>query len=200
MYTRLITTVSFSRKGRILVQSIVKEIWAWVSSIAIAFVLTLLIGLFVFQPTKVLGHSMDPSLHNEQRIYVSKLSHTFGYEPKYGDIVIIDSRVERPRSFKDDVLEHPLLELMRGVQDENMYVKRVIGKPGDVIELKEQKVYRNGQPLDEPYINEPMQPAAERKWTVPEDSLFVMGDNRNHSKDSRDIGFVPLDHVLGIKL
>ena len=181
-------------------QSIVKEIWAWVSSIAIAFVLTLLIGLFVFQPTKVLGHSMDPSLHNEQRIYVSKLSHTFGYEPKYGDIVIIDSRVERPRSFKDDVLEHPLLELMRGVQDENMYVKRVIGKPGDVIELKEQKVYRNGQPLDEPYINEPMQPAAERKWTVPEDSLFVMGDNRNHSKDSRDIGFVPLDHVLGIKL
>ncbi|CAG7655261.1 Signal peptidase I T [Paenibacillus allorhizosphaerae] len=181
-------------------RSIVKEIWAWISSIAIAFVLTLLIGLFVFQPTKVLGHSMDPTLHNEQRIYVSKLVHTFGYEPKYGDIVIIDSRVERPRSFKDDLLEHPLLELMRGVQDENMYVKRVIGKPGDVIELKEQKVYRNGEPLDEPYINETMQFSAERKWTVPEGSLFVMGDNRNHSKDSRDIGFVPLDHVLGIKL
>jgi signal peptidase I len=180
--------------------SILKEIGAWISSIAIAFALTLLIGLFVFQPTKVLGHSMDPTLHDEQKIYVSKLSHTFRYEPKYGDIVIIDSRVDRPRTLKDDVLEHPLFELIRGVQDENMYVKRVIGKPGDVLELKDHKVYRNGQALDEPYINENMQYPAERKWTVPEGRIFVMGDNRNHSKDSRDIGFVPLDHVLGIKM
>ncbi|TVY11926.1 signal peptidase I [Paenibacillus cremeus] len=180
--------------------SFIKEVGAWISSIAVAIVLTLLIGLFVFQPTQVLGHSMDPTLQNEQRIYVSKLSHTFHYEPNYGDIVIIDSRVDRPRDFMDDLMEHPLLEFLRGVHDENMYVKRVIGKPGDVLELKNHKVYRNGEALDEPYLNELMQFPVERKWTVPEGHLFVMGDNRNHSKDSRDIGFVPFDHVLGIKM
>ncbi|MBP1156563.1 MULTISPECIES: signal peptidase I [unclassified Paenibacillus] len=179
---------------------IIKEIWAWVRSLAAAFVLTILIGLFVFQPTKVLGHSMDPTLHNEQRIYVSKLSHTFGYEPDYSDIVIIDSRVDRLRSFKDDVLEHPLLRLLRGDNDPSMYVKRVIGKSGDVLELKNSKLYRNGEQLDEPYLNETMELTADQKWTVPEGHVFVMGDNRNHSKDSRDIGFIPDSHILGIKI
>ncbi|AFC32683.1 signal peptidase I [Paenibacillus mucilaginosus] len=178
---------------------IVKEIWAWFRSLAAAFVLTLAIGMFVFQPTKVLGHSMDPTLHNEQRIYVSKLSHTFRREPDYGDIVIIDSRVERPRTLKDDVLEHPLLRLVLGNDDPNMYVKRVIGKPGDVIELKDSKVYRNGTALEEPYINGTMNIREERSWTVPVGHVFVMGDNRNNSRDSRDIGFIPFDHVLGIK-
>lgn len=181
-------------------QPIIKEIWAWVRSLAAAFVLTILIGLFVFQPTKVLGHSMDPTLQNEQRIYVSKLSHTFGYEPDYGDIVIIDSRVDRLRSFKDDVLEHPLLRFLRGDDDPSMYVKRVIGKSGDVLELKNSKMHRNGMPLDEPYLNEAMERAADQKWTVPEGHVFVMGDNRNHSKDSRDIGFIPYSHILGIKI
>lgn len=180
-------------------QSLLKEVWAWIRSIAAAFVLTILIGMFIFQPTKVLGHSMDPTLHDQQRIYVSKLSHTFRYGPDYGDIVIIDSRVDRPRSLMDDLLEHPLLRLIRGEDDPNMYVKRVIGKPGDVLELKDRKMYRNGQPLDEPYLNEQMQASAPRQWTVPEGHVFVMGDNRNNSRDSRDIGFVPLDHVLGIK-
>lgn len=181
-------------------QPYLKEALAWLRSIVAAFVLTLVIGIFVFQPTKVLGHSMDPTLHNEQRIYVSKLSHTFHYEPKYGDIVIIDSRVDRPRKWTDDVLEHPLFKLFSRNNDESMYVKRVIGKPGDVIELRDQQVYRNGQPLNEPYIKEKMQLTQDKKWTVPEESLFVMGDNRNNSRDSREIGFVPLDHVLGIKM
>ncbi|SDE59923.1 signal peptidase I [Paenibacillus sp. UNCCL117] len=180
-------------------QSLIKEVWAWTRSIAAAFILTILIGMFIFQPTKVLGHSMDPTLHDQQRIYVSKLSHTFRYAPDYGDIVIIDSRVDRPRTLKDDLLEHPLLRLISGVDDPNMYVKRVIGKPGDVLEMKNQQMYRNGQPLDEPYLNEQMQTSAPQTWTVPEDHVFVMGDNRNHSKDSRAIGFIPYNHVLGIK-
>ncbi|MCZ8513375.1 signal peptidase I [Paenibacillus filicis] len=177
-----------------------KEALAWIRSIVAAFVLTLVIGVFVFQPTKVLGHSMDPTLHNEQRIYVSKLSHTFHYEPKYGDIVIIDSRVDRARSWMDDLMEHPLFKLITGDTDQNMYVKRVIGKPGDVLEMKDHQMFRNGEPLNEPYIKETMQFAQNRTWTVPDGHLFVMGDNRNNSRDSRDIGFVPLDHVLGIKM
>ncbi|OXM88139.1 signal peptidase I [Paenibacillus rigui] len=176
------------------------EIRSWVTSIVIAFGCALLIGVFVIQPTKVSGHSMDPTLHDTQRIFISKLSHTFRYEPKYGDIVIVDSRVDRARSFLDDLEEHPLISLFKGGDDRIVYVKRVIGKPGDVLEFKNHKVYRNGEALDEPYLNEPMNYTSPDKVTVPAGHFFVMGDNRNNSKDSRNIGTVPLDHILGIKM
>lgn len=179
---------------------IAKEVWEWTRSLAIAILLTLLVGIFVIQPTKVEGHSMDPTLQDDQRIFVSKLSHTFRYEPDYGDIVIIDSRVDRKRSLMDDVMEHPIIALFRGEVDNTKYVKRVIGKPGDVLEFKDHQVYRNGVALEEPYLNEKMNFTSDEKWVVPDGHIFVMGDNRNNSRDSRDIGFIPLDHVLGIKM
>jgi len=181
-------------------KNIGSEIRSWATSIVIAFGCALLIGVFVIQPTKVSGHSMDPTLHDTQRIFISKLSHTFRYEPDYGDIVIVDSRVDRPRSFLDDLEEHPLISLFKGGDDRIVYVKRVIGKPGDVLEFKDHKVYRNGEPLDEPYLLETMNYTSPDKITVPANQFFVMGDNRNNSMDSRNIGTVPLDHVLGIKM
>lgn len=180
---------------------LVKEIGSWVGSIAIAFVLSLIVSIFIFQPSKVLGHSMEPTLSDTQRIYISKLSHTFSSLPDYGDIVIIDSRVDRERSFKDDIIESPIVSLITGYNNERIfYVKRVIGKPGDVLEFKHHKVYRNGEALDEPYLNETMLYATKEKRVVPEGHIFVMGDNRNHSTDSRDIGYIPLDHVIGKKI
>ena len=91
--------------------NLLKQIWSWFGSIAISFILVVFLGVFVFQSTKVMGHSMDPTLHDSQRVYVSKLSHTFNYEPKYEDIVIIDSRVDLKRTFKNDLLDSPLLSL-----------------------------------------------------------------------------------------
>ncbi|UFJ43385.1 signal peptidase I [Brevibacillus humidisoli] len=176
------------------------EIWSWIRSLAIALVFALLITIFVFQPYKVEGHSMEPTLQDQQRIYVSKLPHTFSYLPDYGDVVVIDSRTNRERTFVDEVSETPLIQLVTGVEGHFLYVKRVIGKPGDVLEFKNHKVYRNGTALDEPYIKEAMDYVADGKWVVPENHVFVMGDNRNNSKDSRDIGFIPLDHVLGTKI
>jgi signal peptidase I len=181
-------------------KKILTEIRSWITSIGVAFGCTLLIGVFIIQPTNVLGHSMDPTLHNEQRIFVLKLSHTFKQEPKYGDIVVIDSRVDRSRSIVDDLLEHPLISLLDGADNHNFYIKRVIGKPGDVLEFKNNNVYRNGEALNEPYLNEQMNYSSNEKIVVPEKHLFVMGDNRNNSKDSRSIGFIPLDHVLGVKM
>lgn len=177
---------------------IVREVLSWVRSLTFAILAALALGIFVFQPYKVNGQSMSPSLHDQQRVFVSKLSHTFSYLPDYGDIVVIDSRVLRERSLMDDIAGHPLVQWVMGNRDEHdLYIKRVIGKPGDVLEFKNHQVYRNGVALDEPYIKEKMEYVSDEVWTVPEDHVFVLGDNRNNSTDSRDIGFVPLDHVLG---
>ncbi|WP_223066680.1 signal peptidase I [Paenibacillus caui] len=177
-----------------------KEIRGWLFSIGIAFILSLFIGIFVIQPYKVDGHSMDPTLHDRQRIYAEKWSHTLGNVPDYGDIVIIDSRVDRSRTFMDDIKEHPIIAMLTGEsKQEIFFVKRLIGKPGDKIEIKEGKVYRNGQLLNEPYIKEQMVIGPDQVYNVPADHVFVMGDNRNNSKDSRMIGYIPLDHVMGIK-
>ncbi|RNB76733.1 signal peptidase I [Brevibacillus panacihumi] len=175
-----------------------KEFFGWVRSICFAIVLALALGIFVFQPYKVDGHSMDPTLQDEQRVFVSKLSHTFSYLPDYGDIVVVDSRVKRNRTLLDDITGHPLVSMVLGQpEDKSMYIKRVIGKPGDVLEFKNNQVYRNGVPLEEPYIKEKMEYMSDQVVTVPEDHVFVMGDNRNDSTDSRELGAIPMNHIIG---
>ena len=177
-----------------------KELRGWLLSIIVAFVLSLIIGIFIVQPYKVDGHSMDPTLHDKQRIYAEKWTHALGQVPAYGDIVIIDSRVDRPRTFVDDLKEHPLIALFTGEsKQEIFYVKRLIGKSGDKIEIKQGQVYRNGELLNESYIKEPMVNEPDQVYDVPAGHVFVMGDNRNNSKDSRMIGFIPVDHIMGVK-
>ncbi len=176
-----------------------KEIQGWGIAVVIGFVLSLIIGIFIIQPYKVDGHSMEPTLNDNQRIYAWKVKHALDKLPEYGDIVIIDSRVDRERSMMDDFREHPLIKLLSGTkEDEIFYVKRVIGLPGDTIEVRDGEVYRNGEALSEPYIKERMESGINQIWEVPADHIFVMGDNRNNSNDSRNIGPVPTDHVMGI--
>jgi len=177
-----------------------KEIADWTYSLAIALAMAIVINAFVFQPTRVVGSSMEPSLHNNDYVFVSKLSHTFAGAPDYGDIVIIDSRVFRERGVKDDLAD-PVSTYLSVVKlaevDNHIWIKRVIGKPGDTIEIMDGKVYRNGTELNEPYIKETMRTAAPKKVIVPSSEVYVLGDNRNNSSDSRYIGPVPISHVLG---
>jgi signal peptidase I len=170
------------------------------SSICFGLIIAVLVNMFLFQPTTVMGHSMEPTLADQSRIYVSKLPRLVKYEPKFGDIVIIDSRVNHPRTWKDDIKESLIMQLLSQKQEHNIWVKRVIGLPGDTIEFKNNKVYRNGKLLYEPYIKEEMRNTPNRTIHVPKGYIFVMGDNRNFSKDSRDIGCIPIDHVIGVKL
>ncbi|WCN39350.1 signal peptidase I [Aneurinibacillus uraniidurans] len=175
----------------------IKEFSEW---IIIPFILVVSITTFVIQPTEVLGSSMEPTLHNEDRVYISKISHTLNYEPDYGDIVIIDSHINSDHTLKEDIIENPIISLIYQNQDHNVWIKRVVGKSGDTLEFKDNKVYRNGKLLEEPYIKEAMLDNPDRTVVVPENHVFVMGDNRNNSSDSRIIGCVPLDHILGKRL
>jgi len=167
----------------------------WISSIALSVAIALVINVFIIQHMVVEGHSMDPTLSNHEHLVISKLSHSMKQVPDYGDIVTIDSRVSRERSLQDDLSE-PISHLF--VKQNYVFIKRVIGKPGDVLEFKNGVVYRNGIQLDEPYLLESMKYSKAGTVTVPANSIFVMGDNRNNSMDSRMLGHIPLDHVLGI--
>lgn len=181
-------------------ESIMKEIYEWGYSIIIALAIALVIHIFIFQPTRVSGESMEPTLHNGEYLIVSKIGHVMRKMPNYGDIVIIDSRTHYDRTWRDDVAE-PMTNYFaffnKKYQTKNIWVKRVIGKPGDTLAFHDGHVYRNGEKLDEPYINEPMDYTQPGEIKIPDGEVFVMGDNRNHSSDSRFIGPVPLDHVVG---
>jgi len=177
-----------------------QEVIAWISSIFIGMASAFLISNYVIQPTKVIGQSMEPTLAHNSQIYISKLPYTFTYQPNYGDIVVIDSRTHRPRTILDDWLDSPFYSFISGEQKQVIWIKRVIGKPHDVIEFKNNQVYRNGKRLMEPYLNQASTEYPDQTFVVPEGTIFVMGDNRNHSHDSREIGFIPIDHVLGVKI
>ncbi len=150
-----------------------KEIWEWVRSIAIAVLLAIIIRVFLFEPYIVEGASMFPTLDNHERLVVNKLVYHLN-DPQQGDIV---------------VFSHPPYP---------DYIKRVIGVSGDRIEIKEGVVLVNDLPLEEPYLLEAPYMEFE-PVVVPEGHVFVMGDNRNNSTDSRakHVGFIPVDKVKG---
>lgn len=115
------------------------EVLDWIYSLVVALFLAMVIHIFLFVPTKVSGESMYPTLKNGEYLIVSKISHVLREMPDYGDIVIIDSRTHRERSWMDD-LDEPLKNYIaifdKSSQGHNVWVKRVIGKGGDKLEFK----------------------------------------------------------------
>ena len=190
--------------------SIGREIWEWTYTIVIAVAIALIIKGFIFDIVKVDGSSMFPTLVDGERLIVTKL----GYKPKQGDIIILDSTYENREEYYDAVaLDKGKEELsfykkfsLKMNMPENLkkkyYVKRIIAMPGQTLDLVDGKVYIDGKQLDEPYyegITASIDPAVEYPITVEEDKVFVMGDNRTRSKDSRssELGQVPYEAILG---
>jgi signal peptidase I len=121
---------------------------------------------------RVDGDSMNPTLISGEYVIVNRVSYRLG-SPQRGDIIVFHF----PRDPREE------------------YIKRVIGLPGDQVEINQGQVYVNGQPLEESYLK--VKTNYSGTWQVPEGQLFVLGDNRNNSSDSHDWGTVPMDYVVG---
>ena len=160
-----------------------EDLFYWLGALVGAIVVLTLVFSFLGRLTRLDGHSMDPTLaHNEMMLVWS-----LGYQPQRGDIVVLNKT-------STDFL------------GKRAIVKRVIALGGDPVDIDYDNsvVYLNGQPLDEPYLGEPMywpgNPYMQRThFEIPEGSVFVMGDNRNNSTDSRDeqLGAVEEEFILG---
>jgi signal peptidase I len=146
-----------------------------------AVLIALLINLFLAQATRVYGQSMEPNLHSDQRLIVEKLSYNSYFRqylrlngPQRGDVVVIRLRA----------------------QGDELLIKRVIGLPGDMVEIRNGQVFVNNQPLAEPYLMDSTS-GFYGPTTIPPLHIFVLGDNRDSSNDSRSFGTVSLKDVVG---
>lgn len=154
---------------------IFKEIIDWVLVVGIALVVSLLIRSFVFTMVLVDGPSMQQTLLAGDRLGVVRLA----YQPKQGDIIVFypNGQKERP------------------------YIKRVIALGGQTVDIRDEKVFVDGEELEEPYLGSPTTDSGNRTYplVVPEGHVFAMGDNREHSFDCRstEVGFVPHRDIVG---
>ena len=175
---------------------LISTILSWASQILLILLITLILSVLFVQTYDIEDVSMEPAFDKQgNRVLVLLTPYLFRALPDYGDIVIIDSRTERFRNLFDRLKESPLPSLFAKEKKEYMLVKRVVGLPDDTLELKEGYIYRNGEKIEESYVKETMR--GHFAATVPQGHIYVLGDNRNHSKDSRHIGPVPLSNVQG---
>jgi len=138
-----------------------------------AILIAILINLFVGQPTRVHGRSMEPNLHTDQRLVVEKIGYRL-HGPRRGDIVVFD------------IPE----------QSDELLIKRVIGLPGETVEIHDGQVYINNSPLNESYLTQETR-GNYGPVVVPPLHVFVLGDNRSFSNDSRAFDAVPIEAIVG---
>ena len=161
--------------GALRMERVVEELVAWLKTLASAAVYATLIVTFGFQVARVEGHSMAPTLSDQDRLIVNKLAYRIG-EPHIGDIVMLYYPNDPNKSF----------------------VKRVIAEEGDQVRIVGGRVFRNDVPLDDSFV--PQEYRSYDDWgpqVIPEGYYFVMGDHRNNSSDSRHWGFVPKKYIIG---
>jgi signal peptidase I len=150
---------------------------SWLRDLAVSVVIAIIVILFLYQPVKVEGTSMTPALVNDERIFINKFVYRFGLSDIVrGDTIVFWAPEDPTRS----------------------YIKRVIGVPGDVIEIVDGTVILNGKRLNEPYLIDANRDRVSMPPRVVEEGrYFVLGDHRNSSNDSRSWGTVARDAIYG---
>lgn len=162
------------------------EVLDWLISISVAVLAVAVINMFLFVQVKVDGSSMFPTLHDGDRLFAGR----FLYTPKQGDIIVLEPYLEEG-TVKG--------KLMFG---RTLYIKRVVAVGGQTVDIRPDGVYIDDKLYNEEYIGSDVHTyvgTLEMPVTIPEGSIFVMGDNREHSRDSRDatVGIVRCDQVVG---
>jgi len=150
---------------------------AWMRDLAFSVLLAVILIVFIYQPVKVEGTSMMPALVNDERIFINKFTYRFGSgKIERGDMVVFFFPLDRSKS----------------------YIKRVIGLPGDTVQIDHGTVWVNGELLDEPYVPDMFRDRQSMAaLTVPADNYFVLGDHRSSSNDSRAWGTVGRRDIYG---
>lgn len=173
--------------------------------IVVAFVIALLIKTFLLQAFFIPSASMDPTLVVGDRVLVEKLTYRFG-DPGRGDVVVFERDLAELTQPNPPVEDESLWEDIRNAfrelfgfptGAEQDFIKRVIATGGDEIEARDGRVFVNGAEIEEPYLPDGMTTSDFGPVTVGEGMIFVMGDNRSNSDDSRNFGPVPVDTVVG---
>ncbi len=191
-----------------------KEILEWVYCIIIALVLAMLFRYFIGTPTIVKQESMYPTLIQDERLWLNRWGRTTKTLPERGDIITFEepAKIKYTASEIDesnpvaqyndrtgsDWFIHNFLEIGK-----RSYIKRVIALPGEHVEIKDGSVYIDGEELDEPYLQDGIvtdlyvntNGVGFDDFVVPENCVFAMGDNRNHSTDCRAFGCIPLEKI-----
>jgi signal peptidase I len=171
------TTVPAAGLPGVLPPSTARNAISWLRDLSVSVVIAVIVILFLYQPVKVEGTSMTPSLINEERIFINKFVYRFGLSDIVrGDTIVFWAPEDPSRS----------------------YIKRVIGVPGDVVEIVDGTVILNGKRLEEPYVIE----ANRDRMSMPRRAVeagryFVLGDHRNSSNDSRSWWTVSRDAIYG---
>lgn len=190
----------------------VKDILEWIYCIIIAIVLALLFRYFIGTPTIVKQVSMYPTLVQDQRLWLNRWGRTTKKMPERGDIITFEAPSKKSYTVNEIDQSNPVakyeneptslwkkftyyvLEL-----NKDSYIKRVIALPGEHLEIKEGNVYINGEKLQEDYLQPGIVTdiigAGFDDFVVPENCVFAMGDNRNHSTDCRAFGCIPLEKI-----
>ena len=152
----------------------------WIKDILFAVVIAVILIQFV-KPTIVKQSSMEPNFYEDDYLFVSKQSYTLFGEPQRGDVVVVHS------------------SLVQENGEEKMLIKRIIGLPGETIDIIDGEVYINDKKLEEDYLKEDFTSGEVKRLVIPEGKIFCMGDNRRVSIDSRDedVGCIEIDDVIG---
>lgn len=190
----------------------IKDILEWIYCIIIAVVLALLFRYFIGTPTIVKQVSMNPTLVQDQRLWLNRWNRTIKKMPKRGDIITFEAPSKKSYTYNEIDQSNPVAKYENEPKglwnkfvyycleiNKDSYIKRVIALPGEHVEIRDGSVYINDTKLDEDYLPEGLVTdivgVGFDDFVVPDNCVFAMGDNRNHSTDCRAFGCIPLEKI-----